>query len=179
MIVSRRYIDVCYCDMFSVVNVYLDHLKFCGVCINSRRYVCCSECTVISIEYNEPTSCLVKPISTYGGEVLYVGCVCFRGKLGFLNCDDICMCVVNKQFELLEFVFDSVYADLQYDENSLTSTAGYVSLCWVWGIVLCTQSCGRRWYVCKVVVVPYVDAMVDVTDVCTLVCVACLYAERV
>ena len=31
--VSRRYIDVCYCDMFSVVNVYLDHLKFCVVCI--------------------------------------------------------------------------------------------------------------------------------------------------
>ena len=29
--VSRRYIDVCYCDMFSVVNVYLDHLKFCGM----------------------------------------------------------------------------------------------------------------------------------------------------
>ena len=26
------------------------------------------------------------------------------GELGFLNCDDICMCVVNKQFELLEFV---------------------------------------------------------------------------
>ena len=42
--VSRRYIDVCYCDMFSVVNVYLDHLKFYVVCINSRRYVCCSEC---------------------------------------------------------------------------------------------------------------------------------------
>ena len=31
------------------------------------------------------------------------------GELGFLNCDDICMCVVNNQFELLEFVFDSVY----------------------------------------------------------------------
>ena len=31
--VSRRYIDVCYCDMFSVVNVYLDHLKFYVVCI--------------------------------------------------------------------------------------------------------------------------------------------------
>ena len=44
--VSRRYIDVCYCDMFSVVNVYLDHLKFYVVCINSRRYVCCSECDV-------------------------------------------------------------------------------------------------------------------------------------
>ena len=33
-----------------------------------------------------------------------VACVCFRGELGFINCDDICMCVVNKQFELLEFV---------------------------------------------------------------------------
>ena len=48
--VSRRYIDVCYCDMFSVVNVYLDHLKFYVVCINSRRYVCCSECDVVSNE---------------------------------------------------------------------------------------------------------------------------------
>ena len=35
--VSRRYIHVCNCDMFSVVNVYHDHLKFCFVCINSRR----------------------------------------------------------------------------------------------------------------------------------------------
>ena len=30
------------------------------------------------------------------------------------------MCVVNKQFELLEFVFESVYVDLQYDEIFLT-----------------------------------------------------------
>ena len=36
-----------------------------------------------------------------------------------MNCDDICMCVVNMQFELLEFVFYSVYVDLQYDEISL------------------------------------------------------------
>ena len=63
--VSRRYIDVCYCDMFSVVNVYLDHLKFYVVCINSRRYVCCSECDVVSNECNEPTSCLVKPIGAH------------------------------------------------------------------------------------------------------------------
>ena len=34
----------------------------------------------------------------------YFGCVCFWRELGFLNCDDICMCVVNKQFELLEFL---------------------------------------------------------------------------
>ena len=63
--VSRRYIDVCYCDMFSVVNVYLDHLKFCVVCIISRSYVCCSECDVVSNECNEPTSCLVEPIGTH------------------------------------------------------------------------------------------------------------------
>ena len=50
--------------------------------------------------------------------------------LGFLNCDDICMCAVNKQFELLQFVFDSVYVDLQYDEISLTFTAGSVRLLW-------------------------------------------------
>ena len=46
--VSRRYINVCNCDMFSVVYVYLNHLKLCAVCIDGRRYVCCSECNVVS-----------------------------------------------------------------------------------------------------------------------------------
>ena len=46
--VSRRYIDVCYCDIFSVVNVYPDQLKFCVVCIDGRSYVCCGECYVVS-----------------------------------------------------------------------------------------------------------------------------------
>ena len=73
----------------------------------------------------------MQPIGTHGGEVMYFGCVYFRGNLGFLNCDDICMCVVNKQFELLEFVFDSVYVDRQYDEISLTFTAVPVCLCGV------------------------------------------------
>ena len=41
------------------------------------------------------------------------------------------MCVVNKQFELLEFVSESVCVDLQYDEISLTFTAGPVCLCGV------------------------------------------------
>ena len=36
----------------------------------------------------------------------------------------MCLFVVNKQFELLEFVSESVYVDLQYDEISLTFTAG-------------------------------------------------------
>ena len=94
--VSRRYIHVCNCDMFSVVNVYLDHLKFCVVCINGRRYGCCSKCYVASNECNENTSCLVQHIGTHGGEVMYFGCVCFMGELGFLNCADICMCVVYK-----------------------------------------------------------------------------------
>ena len=35
---------------------------------------------------------------------MYFGCFCFRVELGFLNCYDICMCVVNKQFELLGFI---------------------------------------------------------------------------
>ena len=95
--------------MFSVVNVYLDHLKFCVVCINSRRYVCCSECNGVP---NEPTSCLVQPIGAHCCEVMYFGCFGFEGELGFLNCDDVCMCVVNKQFELLEFVSESVYVHL-------------------------------------------------------------------
>ena len=53
----------------------------------------------------------------------------FRGELGFLNCNDIGMCVVNKQFQLLEFVFEPVYLDLQYDDISLT-------------LLLCLCACG-------------------------------------
>ena len=57
--VSRRYIDVCYCDMFNVVNVYLDHFKFCVVCINGRRYVRCDECllSLMSVMSSPPALC--------------------------------------------------------------------------------------------------------------------------
>ena len=109
--------------------MHLDHLKLCVVCINGRRYVCSSECNIVSIECNEPTSCLLQPIGSHCCEVMYVGCFGFRGALSFLNCDDICMCVVNKQFELLGIVFDSVYVDLQREEISLIFTAGSVSFC--------------------------------------------------
>ena len=80
------------------------------------------------------------------------------------------MCVVNKQFELLEFVFDSVYVDLQYDEISLIFTAGSVSVCCV---------CGHIWSVCEFVVVPYVDEVVAVTVMCVLLFVlhVCLLRE--
>ena len=65
--VSRRYINVCDSDVFSVVNMYLDHLKLYVVCINGGRYVCCSEWYVFSNECDEPTFCRV---------VMYFGC-CF------------------------------------------------------------------------------------------------------
>ena len=61
-----------------------------------------------------------------GGGAIVIGVWTGTGT-GTGNCDDICMCVVNKRFELLEFVFDSVYVNLQYDEIYLTFTAG--SLC--------------------------------------------------
>ena len=145
--VSRRYIDVCNCDMFSVVNVYLDHLKFCVVCINGRRYVCCGECYFVSNECDEPTSGLVQPIGTHCCEVMYFGCFGFRGELGFLKCDDSCMFVVNTQLELLEFVFDSVYADLQYNEICLILTGGSVCLCGVCSpVVVLGLSVRLSWY---------------------------------
>ena len=128
--------------MFSVVNVYLDHLKFCVVCNHGRRYVCCREC-------NDTSSCLVQPIGTHGDEVMYFWCFlfCFGDELGFLDCDDIYMRVVNKHFELLEFVFNSVYVDLKYNEISLTFTAGCVCLCGVCShVVVRGLSVKLSWY---------------------------------
>ena len=80
-------------------------------------------------------------------EVLYFGRFCFRCEFGFLNCDDICMRVVNKQFGLQEFVFDSVYVDLQYDDICLTFTAGSVCLCGVCSnVVVFRLSVRLSWY---------------------------------
>ena len=98
---------------------------------------------------------------------MYFGSFCFRGELGFLNCDDIGMCVVNKKFELLEFVFDSIYVNLQYHEISLTFTAVYVCLCGICSHVVV-------WSVCEVVLVPYVAAVVAVTVMCVLLFVVCV-----
>ena len=63
--VSRRYIDVCYCDMFSVVNVYLEHLKFYVVYINGRRYVSCSTIYLINVVSNECNEHNPPPCATY------------------------------------------------------------------------------------------------------------------
>ena len=146
--------------MFSVVNVYLDHLKFCVVCINGG-YVCCGECYVVSNKCDQPTSCLVLTVVNL--------CFGFKGELDFLNCDDICMCVFNKQFELLEFVFDSVYVDLQYDEISLTFTAGSVFLCGVCSyVVVLGLSVRLSSYL------SYECGCCGDCDACTVVCVACV-----
>ena len=60
--VSRRYIDVCNCDVVSVVNEYLDHLMLCVVCIYGRRYVCSSKRNFVFDECDEPTSFLLQPV---------------------------------------------------------------------------------------------------------------------
>ena len=60
-VASMRYINVCNCDMLSIVNVYLNQLTLCVVCIDGRRYVCCSECTDVSYECDEQF------IGTHGG----------------------------------------------------------------------------------------------------------------
>ena len=57
--------------MFSVVTVYIDHFKFCVVCMNGRRYICCSECNVVSDYCGEPTPCRVQYVDAYGREVIY------------------------------------------------------------------------------------------------------------
>ena len=56
--------EIVICLVLVNVLLYIDHLKFCVVCISGRRYVCCSECNVVSNECNKPTPCLVQPIGT-------------------------------------------------------------------------------------------------------------------
>ena len=78
---------------------------------------------------------------------MYFGSFCFRRELSFLKCDDICTCVVNKQFALLEFVFDSVYVSLQYIEISRAITAVSVSVCSVCShVVVFGLSVRSLWY---------------------------------
>ena len=125
--------DVLYAVLYARASCFV--VRGCAV---SRRYI-----NVCNCEYNEPTSCLVQPLGTHGCEVMYFWCVYLRGELGL----SVCMCVVDKQFELVEFVFDPVYVDLQYDEISLTFTAGFVSLwCVCSHVVVFGLSVSLSWY---------------------------------
>ena len=47
--VLRRYIDVCNCDVFSVANVYLDHLKLCVLMIEGMTVVVHVMLSVMSV----------------------------------------------------------------------------------------------------------------------------------
>ena len=86
--------------------------------------------------------CLVQHICAHGDEVVdFFVSFCFRCELGFLNCDNICMCVLNKQFELPKFVLNSVYVDLKYNVISLTFTAGSSLIC-LWGCLGTLCGCG-------------------------------------
>ena len=82
----------------------------------------------------------MQPNGTHGGEVMYFWSVCFGDELVSMNCDDICMCIVNKQVVLLEIVFDSVYVDLQYSEIVLNLSVGSVC-CVVYLVVLSSLVC--------------------------------------
>ena len=118
--VSRRCIDVCYCDMFSVVNVYLDHIEVlccCVLIVEGMSVVVNVMLSLMSVMSPPPALCNLSVRTDV--KLCIFGVLALWGELGFLNCDDVCMCVVNKQFELLEFVSESVYVDLQYDEISL------------------------------------------------------------
>ena len=53
------------------------------------------------------------------------------------------MCVVNKQFELLEFVFDTVYVDLQYDKDL---SHFYCWVCVCSHVVVFGMSVRLSWY---------------------------------
>ena len=86
------------------------------------------------------------------------------GELGFLNCDDICMCVVNKQFELLEFVlipFMLTCNIMRFLSLLLLGLCAYVV-----SVVI--------WSVCEHVLVPYMEAVDAVTMMCVL-----MYCMRV
>ena len=126
-------------------------------------------------------SIMSPPIGSHCCEVMYFGCFGFRDELGFLNCDYVCMCVVNKQFELLEFgcfgfrdelgflnrdyvcmcVVNKQFELLEFVFDSVYVDLQYdeISLTFTAGHVSLCCVCGRLWSICEVVVVPYVVAV--------------------
>ena len=98
-VLFRGVINVCNSDVFNVVNIYLDHLKFYVVCIYGRRYVCCSECYVFPTEFGDPASYLVVfCIFRYAVVKLCTLDVFALGISLVSWIKMICMCVVNNHF---------------------------------------------------------------------------------
>ena len=55
--VSRRYINVCSCVMFSVVYVYLDHLKLCVLMVEGMSVVVNVMLSLLSVMSPPPALC--------------------------------------------------------------------------------------------------------------------------
>ena len=74
--------------------------------------------------------------------------LCFRGELGLLNCDDICMCVAISSLSSSSlFLIQFMLVGLQYDKTSLSFTTGYVCLCGVCShVVVLGLSVRLYWY---------------------------------
>ena len=71
----------------------------------------------------------MRPIGAHGVEVMYFGSFCFRGELGFLNCNDICMCVVSKHFvmRVVLFLLDAnMLRECKGDDNASVGEEGDV-----------------------------------------------------
>ena len=62
--------------MFGLAYVYLDQLKFCGVCVDGLGYVYVCECYVALDECAETPSMFVFPVCACGGVVRHFGCFC-------------------------------------------------------------------------------------------------------
>ena len=81
-----------------------------------------------------------------------------------LNCDDICMCVVNQQFEILEFVlipFMLTCSLMRFPSFLVLGLCPCGVSVVMWSSLVCLL--GRS----------------GCCDSCTVVCVACVYVERV
>ena len=92
------FLAIVICLVLLMCTLTIRSYVLCVLMVEGKSFVVNIMLSLMSVI--EPTSCLVQLIGTHGGEVMYFGCVCFRGGFGFLNCDDIYMCVVNKQFVL-------------------------------------------------------------------------------
>ena len=70
---------------------------------------------------------------------MYFACVCLRGDFGFRNCDDICMCDVNKQFELLEFLIPFILtcSIMRFLSLLLLGLCPYVVYVVMWSSLVC------------------------------------------
>ena len=85
---------------------------------------------------------LVNWSGEHSGKVMYFGSFCFRGELRFRNCDDICMYVVNKQFEFREVVL----VRFMLTCSIMRFISLLLCVCVVYIVVVLGLSVGLPWY---------------------------------